>query len=273
MTDAWGSTGQRAVSPAIVHENRTRMGLRFGEAASTYDRVRPRYPGEVYDWVLRHVGAPGRAADVGAGTGIFGEGLRDRGWSVIGIDPDHDLLALHPEPSRVGTAESLPIEDGTVDLVTVAQAWHWIDPVAASTEFRRVLTANGAVLVVVNQLDVRVEWVLRLARIMHAGDVYRPSWRPHLDGFGPMATAQFPFATTVTIDDVVELAATRSYWLRSDARIRDRVEGNIRSFLAGEGRALAAEAGDFSGDEYGGEGVFNLPYLCLGYCAPRADTR
>lgn len=267
MTDSWGCTGQRAVSPAVVSGVRNQVGTRFGEVASAYDRVRPRYPDEVYDWILSERDSPGRAADVGAGTGIFGAGLRERGWSVIGIDPDRDLLALHPKPSIVGTAESLPLDEGSVDLVTVAQAWHWMDPAAASAELRRVLTADGTIVIVVNQLDVRVEWVLRLARIMHAGDVYRPAWRPELEGFGPTTAAQFPFVTTVTIDDVVELAATRSYWLRSDARIRGRVEKNIRTFLASEGRSLAAVAGDHDGGD-----VFTLPYLCLGYRGSPANA-
>lgn len=266
----WGSTGQRAVRPTVAQEARETVGTRFGEAAAVYDRVRPRYPDAVYDWLQEAISTPGRCADVGAGTGIFGTGLRERGWSVIGIDPDADLLALHPEPAHVGTAEALPLEDGSVDLVTVAQAWHWVDPVAAGAEFHRVLTRTGAVSIVVNQLDVRVEWVLRLARIMHAGDVYRPAWRPVLEGFGDPIAEEFGFSTRVTADDVVELAATRSYWLRSGPRVRERVEANIRSFLGDEGRGLAAESGSLVSAE-GESDMFELPYLCLAYLMHRGD--
>src|SRR5699024_4827415 len=74
VTEAWGRTGQRAVGPALAAGARDRMGTRFGEAASVYDRVRPRYPQELYDWIQEARPEPGRAADVGAGTGIFGEG-------------------------------------------------------------------------------------------------------------------------------------------------------------------------------------------------------
>ena len=135
--------------PAVVHSTREAVGTRFGESAAVYDRVRPRYPDAVYDWLAEETTAPGRCADVGAGTGIFGAGLRARGWSVVGIDPDPELLSLHPEPAHTGTAESLPLDDGSVDLVAVAQAWHWMDPVAATSEFRRVLTPAGAVAIVV----------------------------------------------------------------------------------------------------------------------------
>lgn len=266
---SWGSTGQRAVRPAVVHSTREAVGTRFGESAAVYDRVRPRYPDAVYDWLAEETTAPGRCADVGAGTGIFGAGLRARGWSVVGIDPDPELLALHPEPAHTGTAESLPLDDGSVDLVAVAQAWHWMDPVAAASEFQRVLTTTGAVAIVLNQLDVRVDWVLRLARIMHAGDVYRPAWSPELVGFTDPLAAEFAFTTRVSTEDVVELAATRSYWLRSGPTVRARVEANIRSFLAGEGRGLAAESGGLV-TAAGEPDTFELPYLCLAYVAHRS---
>jgi hypothetical protein len=132
-----------------------------------------------------------------------------------------------------------------------------------------VLRPGGAVAIVLNQLDVRVDWVLRLARIMHAGDVYRPAWRPELPGFGPVESTTVPFATEVTIDEVVELARTRSYWLRSDDRIRARVERNIREFLGEEGRLLAAAAGDHLEQT----GTFRLPYLCLGYLSRPSEPR
>ena len=267
--DRWEHTGQRAVAPRVSGGATSGMGTRFGEAAQAYDRVRPRYPAGIYDWVEERVASPASVVDVGAGTGIFGAGLTDRGWTVTGVDPDPDLLRLHPEPGLTGTAEDLPLADGSQDLVTVAQAWHWIDPAGASAEFLRVLRPGGAVAIVLNQLDVRVDWVLRLARIMHAGDVYRPAWRPELPGFGPAETTTVPFATEVTIDDVVDLARTRSYWLRSDERIRARVERNIREFLGEEGRLLAAAAGDHREQR----GTFRLPYLCLGYLSRPSEPR
>jgi SAM-dependent methyltransferase len=269
----WAGTGQRARSPRLDAQARSR-GTVFGGAAELYHRVRPRYPEAVYEWIgeiLAEAGltGPGRAVDVGAGTGLFGAGLRARGWEVLGVDPDPDLLTLHPDPAVLGTAEDLPVASGSASLVTVAQAWHWMDPEAASAEFRRVLSAPGAAVVVLNQLDVRTDWVLRLSRIMHAGDVYRPEWRPEFTGMGPVRAGEFRFTTPVTVDEVVALAATRTYWLRSDERIRARVEANLREFLAGEGLELAAASGavDVRGQTEGEPVVYELPYVCLAYAA------
>ncbi|RMF20054.1 MAG: class I SAM-dependent methyltransferase, partial [Gammaproteobacteria bacterium] len=44
-------------------------------------------------------------------------------------------------------AEALPLPDSCVDLVTVAQAWHWFDGPAVEKEFMRVLRPGGAVVI------------------------------------------------------------------------------------------------------------------------------
>ena len=41
------------------------MGTRFGEAAQAYDRVRPRYPAGIYDWIEERVASPASVVDVG----------------------------------------------------------------------------------------------------------------------------------------------------------------------------------------------------------------
>lgn len=249
------------VSPSLSAGKRADYGVRFGAAAEEYDRIRPGYPDATVDWCTAGL-EPGECIDVGTGTGRFAAALLARGWSVLGVDPDPDLLALHPAPTALGRAESLPLEPASADLITVAQAWHWVDEAEAAAEFSRVLRQGGRAAVIVNQLDVRVDWVMRLARIMHAGDVYRPAWRPRLAGFGEVEGHVEEFSTPVGVDDVVALAATRTYWLRSPERVRARVEGNIREFLAGEGRELAGSA-------VGDDGRFALPYLCLSYRAQR----
>src|SRR5690606_23719144 len=114
----------------------------------------------------------------------------------------------------------------------VAQAWHWCDPLAASTEIARVLRPEGTLGLVWNQLDVGLPWVHRLARIMHAGDVHKPDFRPTIGPeFSPAEPHNTRWLQVVTPEDIMELAKSRSYYLKAPEPIRARVMGNLRWYL------------------------------------------
>ena len=64
-------------------------------------------------------------------------------------------------PVRAGTAEQIPLADGSVDAVLVAQAWHWVDPSRAVPEVARVLAPGGQLGLVWNIRDEQEDWVAR----------------------------------------------------------------------------------------------------------------
>ena len=122
---------------------------RFSAAADLYHRYRPSYPDALVDWIERTAGLlpPARVADVGCGTGISTRLIAARGFDVTGIDPNEAMLA-HARAAggaryRRGTATETGLGDRSVDLVTVAQAFHWFDVPAALAEFRRILAGPG----------------------------------------------------------------------------------------------------------------------------------
>lgn len=254
--------------PKIRREAKER-GTLFGASADEYERIRPGYPDAAVRAVAERALAAAaegggevpadpaglRVLDVGSGTGKYGRALAELGFDVHAVDPDSALLEINPLPSTTDRAEELPFADASFDLVVSAQAWHWFDAEAASAEFARVLKPGGVAAIVLNQLDVRVDWVLRLSRIMHAGDVYRPQWRPELGaGFGTVEARIDEFSVPMTIDDTVALTATRTYWLRSNDTVRARVEGNLRGYLT---------------EEHPVSEPFDLPYMCLTYMAQK----
>ncbi len=221
--------------PQLSEERRRELAAAYLSGAGRYDRVRPGYPTQVADWVV-----PGQArtvADLGAGTGLFTALLVERGLDVTAVDPSEDMLAVLATrmpgiPRLQATAEDSLLPSGSMDLLTLAQSWHWCDQPATLKEAARVLTPTGKIALVWNQLDVSLPWVHRLSRIMHAGDVFAPSYQPAFgDAFAPAEELIVHWAQELTIPDVVELARSRSYYQRASTALRNRIESNLRWYL------------------------------------------
>lgn len=256
-------------APRIPAVRRQELGAAYADEGRAYHAVRPGYPAEAFDWLLAPLdGTRLRAAvDIGAGTGKSTAGLLARfpAESVTAVDPSAEMLAvLRDELPGVrvapGRAEALPIPGGSVDAALLAQAWHWVEPRDCGRELLRVLRPGGVAAILINQLDVRLGSVLRLSRIIHAGDVYDETFRPALpDGFGPVAFAEFGFTQELDRDGVFALARSRSYWRRAGPRGRARLEENLRWFLDEHLRLDPA-------------GSLRLPYRCFALRAVRQSS-
>lgn len=244
--------------PRLDHGRRRELGDSFQDGGRHYQRIRPGYPEEAARWLV----PPGAvdALDVGAGTGKFTELLLAMGLLVTAVDPSTDMLdqlrVHYPAAIPVqATAEATGLPAEAFDVVTVAQAWHWCDAPAASTELARVLRPNGILGLVWNQMDTKIPWVHRLSRIMHAGDVYKPEFHPVV---GPEFTGLEGHVThwqdRVTTTELMELAKSRSYYLRAGEATRAKVLANLDWYLHDHlGHALDEE--------------LELPYLTLAWRA------
>lgn len=121
-----------------------RRALSFGAAAQAYAAARPSYPVEAVRFCLP-AGAR-RVLDLGAGTGKLTSVLLDLGLEVLAVEPDDEMRALIDPRSQAlaGTAEDVPLPDGSVDAVVVGQAWHWFDEARALASVRRVVRREAA---------------------------------------------------------------------------------------------------------------------------------
>lgn len=204
------------------------------EKTSRYDSVRPGYP----DSVVTLLKDAARIADVGCGTGKLTAQLAKAGHTVFAIDPSRFMAdsfsQLHPQiPVWRATAEATGLQGLSVDAVSCAQTWHWVDPVQASREWDRIIVPGGCALLVWNTIDVTaVEWTLRLTRIIHSGDIHKAGFVPTLAHPWTIAeTLRTTFTQTLTPPQFHELMHTRSYWLRASQKEREKMTGNLDWYL------------------------------------------
>ena len=133
-----------------------RRELSFDRVADEYERTRPTYPPELLDQLP--LGRDAAVLDLGAGTGKLTRVLAERYRDVTAVEP---LVNMRKMLERVvpgvtalpGSAERIPLDDGSVDGVFAAQAFHWFDKPVALPEIARVLRAGGIFAVIWNQGD------------------------------------------------------------------------------------------------------------------------
>jgi ubiquinone/menaquinone biosynthesis C-methylase UbiE len=152
----------------------------FDRVAGAYQRARPSYPAAAVEWAL--AAAPGRrVVDLAAGTGKLTAVLAAAGADLVAVEPLANMRAelerALPSVSTLdGTAERIPLPDGSADAVFVGQAFHWFDGPAALAEIARVLVPGGVLCLVWNLRDDRVPWVAELTTVLlGAGDVLTES--------------------------------------------------------------------------------------------------
>jgi methyltransferase family protein len=123
----------------------------FSRDSAGYAKFRPRYPVALFDWLAGLPAARRIAWDCATGSGQAATLLAERFDLVVGSDASVAQLLVASRAPRVGyfasLAESSALAAGRVDLVTVAQALHWLELPRFYAEVDRV-TAPGAALAI-----------------------------------------------------------------------------------------------------------------------------
>ena len=122
---------------------------RFSAVAREYAEFRPRYPRELFEWLASTVSSPRAVWDCATGNGQAATGLAEFFEEVIATDGSSEQIRnATPHPRirySVARAEKNNLPDKSVDLVTVAQATHWLDLDKFYAEAKRVLRPGGVV--------------------------------------------------------------------------------------------------------------------------------
>ena len=99
--------------------------------------------------LLDHHAAPEPVLDLGCGTGRFAASLAADGRRVLAIDPAPDLVLAPPGATLIGSAELVPLADGSVGTVMVRDVIEHLDDAVALAECHRVLRPGGLLVVLV----------------------------------------------------------------------------------------------------------------------------
>lgn len=142
-------------------------------------------------------------ADIGSGTGALTQHFLRLGCEVHAIEPNGSMRReaerlLGGDPifhSLAGKAESVPLPDASVALITVGQAVHWFDPYESMKEFDRILKPEGWIAFVSNKISSQ-PWRAELAQLLPSSPSESKGTAPsaYLDGTD---SKQYSFENTI----------------------------------------------------------------------------
>jgi SAM-dependent methyltransferase len=226
-----------------------RAEVGFGRAAEAYERGRPAYPAEAVAWLGDQLElGPGRTVvDLAAGTGKLTRLLLPTGARVVAVEPvagmRETLARVVPDAEILeGTAEAMPLPDGSADAVTVAQAFHWFSTAEALAEIHRVLRADGRLALVWNRRDLDAELEVAvhsmIARYRSGVPTHRSGqWRSVFETtelFGPLEEHQVPYHQDLDAAGLVDRVMSTSVMAALPDAERRRAIAEIEDLASGQ---------------------------------------
>lgn len=218
----------------------------FSERAAGYAIYRPHYPATLAAWLASAAPARKLAWDVGCGSGQLSTLLGDHFEKVIATDPSSaqiERAVAHPRVEyRVEPAESSSLASSSADLITVAQAAHWMKLDAFYREARRV-ARDAAIIALVAYERTRIDpSVDPIIEKFYAGDLARwwPPERKHIERgyrsldfpFGAAAAPKFEMKAMWTADQLVGYvrtwSAVRAMEAANGPEATNRFEDSVR---------------------------------------------
>lgn len=216
------------LAPALSYLPRPMPHARFADHfsahAAQYARFRPDYPPALFTWLRRIVTQHRLAWDCATGNGQAAVALAEHFDSVVATDGSAAQLAAatpHPRVRYVcATAERSGLRSASADIVTVAQALHWLDLARFYREVNRVVVRGGTIAVWSYgqvRVEPRIDEVVDTLYRETIGS-YWPSERAHVDNgyrdlafpFEPIRSPSFEMARQWTLDQLLGYIGTWS---------------------------------------------------------------
>ena len=141
---------------------------RFSGFSDIYNSNRPTPPKILTKIILMYAdGIPETVADIGSGTGLSTFIWKDIAGKVIGIEPNDDMRKIAEKNNKVnnisfrsGFSNNTGLPAEADDIVTISQAFHWMDITSTLDEVYRILKPGGVFAVYDCDWPPCVDWAL-----------------------------------------------------------------------------------------------------------------
>lgn len=218
----------------------------FQAAAGEYERARPDYPDDAGRWLTDRLQLrEGRKVlDIAAGTGKLTRLLVASGATVVAVEPVAGMRArlasALPDVELLdGVAEEIPLENASIDAVTVGQAFHWFEGDRALAEIHRITRPGSRLAVVYNRRVLEHPLQAALEAILEPLRAQTPAHRSGqwLEAFvrtrlwTPVEEDELAHAQLLDRQGVVARVASTSFIATLPAEQRDDVLGQVRGLV------------------------------------------
>ncbi|HKY63980.1 MAG TPA: class I SAM-dependent methyltransferase [bacterium] len=226
----------------------------FSTQAGVYARYRPTYPKALFEYLASLVTRRRAAWDCATGNGQAALALTPYFERIDASDlsaKQIEQAVAHPKIEYwVSPAEHTPFPDHRFDLITVAQAYHWLDFAAFAAEVRRVARPEGIVAIwcygLANCEDLKVEALVREFYRDKVGSYWDKERKYVEDGY---ATVAFPYRELPARSFSMSLSWSREdllgylgTWSSVQHYIKDRGSDPVAEFAASLQAAWPGEA-------------------------------
>ena len=190
----------------------------FSTQANMYAKYRPVYPKELFDYILQFVEEKNTAWDCATGNGQAAIMLAPQFKKVIATDISEKQLSLARHHANIQyqttSAERTNFPDHSFDLITVAQAYHWLKFEAFEKEVKRVAKKDAVIAVWgYNLFTTNDAAIDKLVKKFYF-EIVGPYWdaeRKYVDAnysnapfnFSPLPTKDFSINIEWSKDDVI----------------------------------------------------------------------
>jgi SAM-dependent methyltransferase len=206
----------------------------FSEQSDQYAKFRPSYPRELFEYLLKFVKNCDHAWDCATGNGQAAGALAEYFKKVEASDLSESQIKKSILKNNIEyhvcPAEHTPFADNSFDLITVAQAYHWLNWEKFHKEASRVAKEDAVIAIWGYNLLISDDPVLNRFIDYFYYEVVGPYWDPERKYVDESyATADFDFTPLPSRNFVIRLQWNRQQffgYLKSWSSVRNYIKKN-----------------------------------------------